>query len=320
MFELFLLFFAIAVIAPLVIKYTTKPNYQKVADKTELLPNLGIREDLHLQKSVRNMEKALPREFKEKIKRRYLSEHPKATDAYFEVVFYELQRFFIMCSLLNNVPMFSKKVDDIWHEMLMYTKEYEKFSAELCGEHIHHAPNDVVEPDPHGRAWFDLLYAKLFTFTDFTPIAWGTFFQNPLHEGLLHELQTLSTEELGNRYFRPNADKETVHALLTKIKVDLNRISNDKDPYKGLKLSPNSIDSAPILAGAMLYYSYHHFDEYDMYMAKLNPASNYNSGNTTACGSGCGNHRDDNGGNDSSCNSDSGSSCGSSCGSGCGSS
>ncbi|WP_137791390.1 hypothetical protein [Bacillus sp. E(2018)] len=320
MLELFLLFFAIAVIAPLVIKYTTKPNYQKVAEKTELPPNLGIREDLHLQKSVRNMEKALPREFKEKIKRRYLSEHPKATDAYFEVLFYELQRFFIMCSLLNNVPMFSKKVDDIWHEMLMYTKEYEKFSTELCGEHIHHAPNDVVEPDPHGRAWFDLLYAKLFTFTDFTHIAWGTFFQNPLHQGLLHELQTLTTEELGNRYFRPNADKETVHALLTKIKVDLNRISNDKDPYKALKLSPNSIDSAPILAGAMLYYSYHHSDEYDMYMAKLNPASNYNSGNTTACGSGCGNHRDDNGGNDSSCSSDSGSSCGSSCGSGCGSS
>ncbi|MBN3553088.1 hypothetical protein JYA63_02295 [Fictibacillus nanhaiensis] len=320
MFELFLLFFAIAVIAPLVIKYTTKPNYLKVAERTELPPNLGIREDLYLQKSVRNMERALPREFKEKIKRRYLSEHPKATEAYFEVVYYELQRFFIMCSLLNNVPMFSKKVDDIWHEMLMYTKEYEKFSTELCGEHIHHAPNDVVEPDPHGRAWFDLLYAKLFTFTDFTPIAWGTFFQNPLHQGLLHDLQTLSTEELGNRYFRPNADKETVDALLTKIKVDVNRVSNDKDPYKGLKLSPNSIDSAPILAGAMLYYSYHHFDEYDMYMAKLNPASSYNSGNTTACGSGCGNHRDDNAGHDSSCSSDSGSSCGSSCGSGCGSS
>ncbi|MDM5318171.1 hypothetical protein QUF49_19400 [Fictibacillus sp. b24] len=317
MFELILLFIAIAVIAPLVLKYTTKPNYQKVAEMTVLPPQLGIRDDLSLQKTVRKMERALPHEFKEKIKRRYLAESSKATEAYFEATFYELQRFFIMCSLLNNVPMFSKKVDEIWHEMLMYTKEYEKFSSDLCGEHIHHAPNDAVEPDPHGRAWFDLLYAKLFTFTDFTHIAWGTFFQHPLHQGLLQELHTLSVEELGKRYFRENADQDTVHSLLTKIKGDIKRISKAHDPYKGLKVSPHSIDSAPILAGAMLYYSYHHSEQYEMYMGKLSPASSYYSGNTTACGSGCGNHRDDSGSHDSS---GSDSSCGSSCGGGCGSS
>lgn len=317
MFELFILILVIAVIAPIVIKYATKPNYQKVAEKITLPPDLGVREDLHLEKSVRRLERALPSDFKENVKRRYLSEYPKSTEAYFDVVFFELQRFFIMCSLLSNVPMFSKKVDAIWHEMLMYTKEYEKFSSELCGEHIHHAPNDVVEPDPHGRAFFDLLYSKLFYFTEFTPIAWGSFFQNPLHQGLLQELQTLNSEDLAKRYFRDNADQETVHALLQEIKGEIERFTKEKDPYKGLKLTPNAIDSAPILAGAMLYYSYHHFDEYDMYMGKLNPASNYYAGNTTACGSACGNHRD---GNDSSCSGDSGSSCGSSCGGGCGSS
>ncbi|KZE64783.1 hypothetical protein AWM68_08960 [Fictibacillus phosphorivorans] len=283
MFELLILFIAIVVIAPLVLKYTTKPNYQKVAEKTVLPPQLGIRDNLSLDETVGKMERALPYEFKEKMKRRYLAEHPKATEAYFEAIFYELQRFFIMCSLLNNVPMFGKKVDDIWHEMLMYTKEYEKFSSELCKEHIHHAPNDVVEPDPYGRAWFDLLYAKLFTFTDFTPIAWGTFFQNPLHHGLLHELHTLSVEELGKRYFRENADQDAIHALLTNIKEDINRLSKENDPYKGLKVSPHSIDSVPILAGAMLYYSYYHSEQFEMYMGKLNPASSYYSGNTTAC-------------------------------------
>jgi hypothetical protein len=317
MFELIILILVIAVIAPIVIKYLARPNYQKIAEKVSLHPGLGVRANLHLEKGVCRLENALPEDFKERIKRRYLAEHPKATEAYFEAVFYELQRFFIMCSLLSNVPMFSKKVDAIWHEMLMYTKEYEKFSADLCGEHIHHAPNDAVQPDPHGRAWFDLLYSKLFVFTDFTPIAWGTFFQHPLHQGLLHELRTLSNEELAKRYFRENADPETVHALIKEIKGDIERFSEKNDPYKGLKLTPNAVDSAPILAGAMLYYSYYHFDDYEMYMGKINPASHYYSGSTTACGSACGNHRN---GNDNSCSSGSDSSCGSSCGGGCGSS
>jgi hypothetical protein len=313
MIELFILLLIFAVIAPILISKATKPNHLKIAEKTTLPPNLGVHDHLHLEKSVQKLERALPTEFKERLKRRYLSEHPKATETYFEVCFYELKRFFIMCSLLNNVPMFSKKVDAIWHEMLMYTKEYEKFSSTLCGEHIHHAPNDVVTPDPHGRAWFDLLYAKVFVFTEFTPIAWGTFFQNPLHPGLLEELRTLSIEELGRRYFRETADRDTVHAILTEIKGELERFTKDKDPYKGLKLTPNSIDSAPILAGAMLYYSSYHFEDYEAHIGKLNPANNHYSGDTTACGSGCR--------KDSSCSGDgSGSSCGSSCGGGCGSS
>jgi hypothetical protein len=307
MIELFILIIVFVVIAPILISKATKPNYLKIAEMTTLPPDLGVHDQLHLEKSVQKLEKALPSVFKERLKRRYLSEHPKATEAYFEACFLELKRFFIMCSLLNNVPMFSKKVDAIWHEMLMYTKEYENFSLDLCGEHIHHAPNDVVTPDPHGRAWFDLLYAKLFHFTEFTPIAWGTFFQNPLHPGILEELRTLSVEELGKRYFRESADRESVHALLTEIKSEIKRFTKEKDPYKGLKLTPNAIDSAPILAGAMLYYSYHHSDEYESYMGKLNPANNHYSGDTTACGSA---GRNDN--NDSSC--------GSSCGGGCGSS
>ncbi|MFE1245821.1 hypothetical protein ACFW35_17045 [Fictibacillus sp. NPDC058756] len=315
MMELFILFFVIAIAAPLLIKKMTNPNYLKIAEMTTLPPELGVNENLHLENRVQKLEASLPSEFKEKLKRRYLSEHPKATEAYFEACFFELKRFFIMCSLLNNVPMFSKKVDAIWHEMLMYTKEYEKFSSDLCGEHIHHAPNDTVTPDPHGRAWFDLLYTKLFVFTEFAPVAWGTFFQNPLHPGLLEELRTLSVEDLSRRYFRENADQNIVHALLTEIKSELERVTKENDPYKGLKLTPNAIDSAPILAGAMLYYSYHHFDEYESHIGKLNPANSY-SGNSTACGSSC---RNDN--HDSSCSSDGGgSSCGSSCGGGCGSS
>jgi uncharacterized membrane protein len=107
-----------------------------------------------------------------------------------------------------------------------------------------------------------------------------------------------------------------VHTLLTSIKSEIERFTKEKDPYKGLKLTPTAIDNAPLLAGAMLYYSYYHFDEYESQMGKLNPANNHYSGDSTACGSSC---RNDS--HDSSCSGDGGgSSCGSSCGGGCGSS
>lgn len=31
----------------------------------------------------------------------------------------ELKRYFIMASLLKQLPMFSEEVDELWHEMLM---------------------------------------------------------------------------------------------------------------------------------------------------------------------------------------------------------
>jgi hypothetical protein len=207
--------------------------------------------------------------------------------------------------------MLSKKVDSLWHEMIMYTKEYEKFSLDFCGEPIHHAPNETVTPDPDGRAWFDLLYSKLFVFTDFTRVAWGDFFKNPLN--LLQEIRTLSNDELKRKYFRDSAVDDIVYKLLTEIKNDLDRFTVENDPYKGMKLSRYSVDAMPVLAGAMLYYSYFHPTDFDAYMGKVHPFMHHVN-QTSSCGSACGGNTHDS--SDSSC----GSSCGSSCSGGCGSS
>jgi hypothetical protein len=317
MFGVIALIAIICLLIPAFIKALSKGNYNKAAERTTLPPQLGIRDNLHLDKLVHSLDEAISDDFKVKIKRRYLAEHPKANEAYFEACFFELKRFFLMCSLLNNVPMFSKKVDMIWHEMIMYTKEYEKFSNDFCKEPIHHSPNEVITPDPDGRAWFDLLYAKLFTFTEFTRVAWGDFFKNRLNQNLLEEINTLSITELKQRYFRENADDEVVHALLASLKDDLNRFTKDKDPYKGLSVSRYSADSTWILAGAMLYYSYIQPDDFDASMGKLHPSTTHNN-QTSSCGSGCSSNHDSN--DNSSCGSNCGSSCGSSCGGGCGSS
>ena len=54
--------------------------------------------------------------------------------------------------------MFSKRVDDIWHEMLMFTREYETFSKKFYHELLHHTPNNDPTPIPFERAFFDWVY------------------------------------------------------------------------------------------------------------------------------------------------------------------
>ena len=45
----------------------------------------------------------------------------------------DLKRYFILTSLLKESPMFSEKVDDLWHQMLMFTREYDDFSKKYLG-------------------------------------------------------------------------------------------------------------------------------------------------------------------------------------------
>ncbi len=56
----------------------------------------------------------------------------------------ELRRFLILCALYpqENVGMYSKPVDELWHTFITYTKEYKQFCKEVAGRFIHHVPNE----------------------------------------------------------------------------------------------------------------------------------------------------------------------------------
>ena len=73
--------------------------------------------------------------------------------------------------------MYSVKVDDVWHEMLMFTREYEQFGKALCGGIIHHAPHTADEkPETGERAWFDWVYGEVvFEAAPASGQLWGSF-------------------------------------------------------------------------------------------------------------------------------------------------
>ncbi|MED4452131.1 hypothetical protein [Metabacillus fastidiosus] len=275
---------------------------KRVIHNTVVPKMLGVKEELPLEGAVYSLEKAIGQTFSERIKARFLQDNPHVSEKEYDLLFMELQRFFIMCSLLKNVPMFSEDVDEVWHTMIMFTREYDDFSHQFCGEFLHHSPADKVEPDPHGRAWFDLVYSELFQMTDFSSIAWGRFFKNPLDTDLMEELQEKPFEELKKKYFRDNANEDLVFALIERLKKQIAYSTNKENFPNGFKRVRNYTESAPYLTQAMIFYSISDPEDFHFHMQALDPADSKSS---SSAGGSC-----SSGSNDSSC--------GSSCGSGCG--
>jgi len=72
-----------------------------------------------------------------------------------------LRQFFLayLHSGFRFVSMPSQVVDDLWHEMILYTRLYDNFCQQAFGRFMHHTPAVVLSPDKRGneglrRAWW----------------------------------------------------------------------------------------------------------------------------------------------------------------------
>lgn len=281
---LFLSFLLFVFVAILRIK---KQKRKSFIQQIVIPEHVGYRKRIPLYDKVEHLDIALDSHFQERIKKRYMDEHNEklAVEHEFDLLFLELKRFFIMCSLLKNVPMFSEKVDAIWHEMLMFTQEYEQFSNHYYGKFLHHEPVVEKVPEPDNRAFFDLIYTQLFEFTAYTPLAWGAFYRNPLNRNEVEEILSLSVDDIKQKYFREDADNGVVIALIEHLK----EVIEDSLEQKEFKIEPHHYkkiqEHSPLLASGMIFYSVYHADSYEQYMTP-NDASSLPSNSSSGCGTG----------------------------------
>lgn len=280
--------------------------------------NLGIQMD-DLQLTVQKLEKTLPSFYASDVKKRFMQENPKVKDYEFEWVFFELKRYFIMNRLLKSVPMFSPSVDEIWHEMLMFTRDYDKFSRNFYGEVLHHTPNMEVTPIPGERGFFDWVYLSLFKSTPNSRTIWKGFFKNPIGFEIIEDFRNLSEAELLQKYFRNNGEELSLKKdLIQKFKNEI--ILSDRMMKEGNE--PNKISSSTpesqlfyLATGAAIFYSLHDQDSntFQDQMNDVIPNEYYktsaSSGGATCSGFSCSSSNDSGG--------DSGGSSCSSCGGGC---
>ncbi|QHW32530.1 hypothetical protein GZH47_18080 [Paenibacillus rhizovicinus] len=296
---------------------------------------LGVPAGHPVRPAAERLEEALTPDFEARVKDRVLRLAPSMREGEWQWRWFELKRYFLLCGVLRGVPMYSAQVDDVWHEMLMFTREYEQFCRQFCGSLIHHAPHTAdAQPDRGARAWFDWVYGELFLPVFGSARLWGSFYRTPMPRELMHELATGSAEELRGRRFNTGAAAlfpdlaATVDYLIERGRSLASSRSAPQTDNDG-DLSSTMLMTG-IMSGAFFYSSWGPEENFqsqmDAYQPEEEPRENNNNSGcsgTYACSGD--NGTDGNGGDGSSCSGsdgggDSGSSCGggSSCGSSCG--
>lgn len=163
---------------------------------------LGVPAGHPARTAAERLEAALSADFEDRVKDRVMKRNLSLRDREWDWTWFELKRYFLMCGVLRGVPMYSAEVDEVWHEMLMFTREYEQFCSGFCGCFIHHAPHGQGERPAEGeRAWFDWVYGELFAQTPASGRIWGAFYRVPMSQARMEELETLGIEDLRERYF-----------------------------------------------------------------------------------------------------------------------
>ncbi len=78
----------------------------------------------------------------DKLKREHTNLQPRD----FGLVTQALRQFFLayLKSGKQNVAMPSRIADDLWHEFILYTKQYQEFCSQAFGAFLHHTPAAVM--------------------------------------------------------------------------------------------------------------------------------------------------------------------------------
>lgn len=124
---------------------------------------------------AKNLEDAFSCEYQTNVYNRLLEETTFAPEKIMQLMF-EQKRFLLMASIFRKVPMFSKDVDEVWHQLLMFTQDYKTFTESFAGQFIHHQPNVKGTDGEDDKFYFDMMYNSLFYISSFSEEAWGSKF------------------------------------------------------------------------------------------------------------------------------------------------
>ncbi len=242
------------------IKWGVEMETKELELTSYVLPELGIqRHDRSFVKSMRilieHLRASYPDQYVERVKERFMR-HNDISEAEWEHRWFEWERYLIIKAILPSVQMYSSEIDEVWHEMLLFTQRYMTFSQNYLNTMLHHTPN---EPDyqfsPHDRAFFDLIYVLLFQPTPYSQAVWGKFFRYPLSKKMIKDFQTLSENQLLKNYFNSHAAKHVpqVDKLIAKlIKYIRGELSYHKTYFDGRFTEP----SLQYVSGFLLFSAF----------------------------------------------------------------
>ncbi len=155
--------------------------------------------------------------FMEHVRGRVMAAKPVLTDDDYDWALFELRRFFLMTAICKEqVPMYSGTADAIWHEMLLFTREYESFCRSIAGRFINHEPH-AEKPSRSGaykkRVRFELIYGALFRLYPMNDRMLGAFRKHYFSAEELAELERMDAETIRKQWFREEEEASRDAAL-----------------------------------------------------------------------------------------------------------
>ena len=256
---------------------------KKHSFKFGLSPNtLDIKPIKGLKKLSDNLEHSLSDIFMGNVEER-VRKNNRLKENEYQWRLQDLKRYFILTYLLKESPMFSEKVDELWHEMLMFTREYDSFSKNYIGTTLHHSPNINIEPEPDLRGFFDWVYAELFFIRNENIHLYKGFFRYPVDPDIVDEFRNLPESELIEIYFKSNIKyMTTVLALISSMKKSANGVKNyNKNVIREMMKKRKNQQNYNAMLVPFLSVSYFHYDEFSSYMK----ISGNSSSSCKSCGS-----------------------------------
>ena len=203
----------------------TKDEFVKKQQTLEL--DFVKETDSAARNHAQQLEDAYPLDYQVNIYNRMVKETKYSQETILELMF-EQKRFLLMASILKKVPMFSKAVDEVWHQQLMFTNQYKHFTENFAGQFIHHAPNVDGVDGADDKFLFDMMYKKLFLEKPSSVKSWGTpFYANMPSEEFIAEWRDTDIDQLKGRYFfaRPET-RRLVQGMVRSIKEDIQAAGN----------------------------------------------------------------------------------------------
>ncbi|MBB4826365.1 hypothetical protein HNO89_003624 [Sporosarcina luteola] len=158
--------------------------------------------DQTIKQLFKQLNEAWNSEIEKVVNERCRIQHGSLSTPEIRARWYELKKYLLLASFSKGLPMFSQKVDEIWHLFLEEDDLYDKFCQQFIGERIEHQTHEKPKHLPTERAWFDILYLSFFPISTSSNL-WGDFLQEKgEHEKWMHLLYTQSPQiktDLGKR-------------------------------------------------------------------------------------------------------------------------
>lgn len=82
----------------------------------------------------------------------------------YHYLFDELKKFLWLSQTFKpTLSLFSLRVDEIWHQFILFTKQYQEFCQSFFGAYVHHLPESSHIPrEQTPREEFEQLYGSQF--------------------------------------------------------------------------------------------------------------------------------------------------------------